>query len=875
MSSTSARKIPRLRPSSVPVGRRFSAARRACQPGRHMGAIGYHHGYRQVVSLRDIQGWPPTVYFVQIGFMPEASPRITQLARELREGKVDHVDELVPLLYSELRRLAASYLRRERPGHTLQPTALVNEAYLRLVDQKEASWDGRVHFIGIAARVMRQVLVDHARRRGAQRRGGAQPDGHLRSSASARRGTARVRRSDRRGNRRSARHFSRHCEARLGRSQGLVDAGITQAMTSERWSQIKTIFTEALERPPEQRDLFLATACGDDHELRSEVESLLAVHDPSETLTPTPAVQSATGSVDRRIGPYTLIREIGRGGMAVVYLASRSDEQFRKLVAIKVVHVFGSAEVIQRFRNERQALAVLDHPHIVKLLDGGTTPEGLPYLVMDYVEGTPIDDYANVHHQTIEERLNLFLSVCAAVHYAHQNLIVHRDLKPANILVTADGTVKLFDFGIAKLLNPDLYQESVVTRTALHPMTPEYASPEQVRGEHITVAADIYSLGVILYELLTGRLPYEFDHSSMAEWERVVCTQDPEPPSAAAARASTEVCLARGEVSPERLSRRLKGDLDNVILMALRKEPQRRYSSVEKFAQDIRCHLANLPISARRPTLGYRAGKFVRRHRVGVAAGAAVTISLAGALAISTHEALVARRERAIAEERFNDLHQLADSFLLEFDRAIRTLPGSTPARKLIVEKALIYLNRLAAEAGMNVSLERDLARAYLRIGDIQGNPIVPNLGDLRGWQQSAEKSRQIAERLIKQQPGNAENIRLLADADYDIAQAQLFSGTPIDAVNNLSRSIALLQPLVSKNPANLDDQLALVARYETMGDAHGHASVANLGQPDKSLEYYAKALAILRSAANAHPGNMELLRRMAIQQSKKIGRAH
>ncbi len=639
-------------------------------------------------------------------------------------------------------------------------------------------------------------------------------------------------------------------------------------MTAERWAQLKTVFTAALERPPGERARFLQQTCGDDAELLQEVQSLLESHDSTQTMRE-PAAGPSAALEGRRIGAYQLLRQIGRGGMATVYLAARSDEQFNKRVAVKIVNVFGSEELVRRFRNERQTLAALDHPNIVKLLDGGTTAEGLPYLVMDYVEGAPIDDYADARRLTIHERLTLFLTVCAAVHYAHRNLVVHRDLKPANILVTSGGAVKLLDFGIAKLLNPELQPETVVTRAAARPMTPEYASPEQVRGEHVTVAADVYSLGVILYDLLAGRLPLKFERESPLEWERVVCEQDPLPPSAAAAEAGAEICAARGEVNAERLSRRLAGDLDNIVLMALRKEPQRRYASVDHFAEDIRRFLANLPVAARRATFGYRARKFIRRHAAAVAVASAVTVSLIGAAAISMYEARVASRERAAAERRFNDLHQLADSFLFEFDRAIRTLPGSTPARKLVVEKALEYLNRLSAETGADPSLERDLARAYLRVGDIQGNPVGPNLGDLRGWQKSAEKSREIAERLVKQQPGNADDIRVLADADYDIAQAQLFSGKPKDAVANLNQAIALLEPLAERNAGNLDQQLALSACYETLGDASGHASVANLGQPGQALENYRKAVAILQRARGAHPGDMEPLRRLAIEESK------
>lgn len=273
-------------------------------------------------------------------------------------------------------------------------------------------------------------------------------------------------------------------------------------MDPDRWQRVKTIFSDAAERPPAERRRFLEDACGGDRDLMEEVESLLrydGVSTASGVNDLPPAGDGGAGLEGRRLGPYQLLREIGRGGMASVYLAIRADDQYHKQVAIKLVNdVADSEEVVRRFRNERQTLAVLDHPNIVKLLDGGATSDGLLYLVMDYVEGVPISDYCDARRLSIDERLALFRTVCAAVHYAHQNLVVHRDLKPGNILVNSNGTPKLLDFGIAKLLNPELLGEGGVTRAAFQPMTPEYASPEQVRGEPVTTETDVYSLGVIL-----------------------------------------------------------------------------------------------------------------------------------------------------------------------------------------------------------------------------------------------------------------------------------------------------------------------------------------------------------------------------------------
>ena len=354
----------------------------------------------------------------------------------------------------------------------------------------------------------------------------------------------------------------------------------------------------------------------------------------------------------RRIGPYQTLREIGRGGMGVVWLATRADDAYQKQVAIKLVWPGPeSGEVLRRFRQERQILANLEHPNIARMLDGGTTEEGWPYVVMEYIEGQSITHYCTAHQLSLNERLQLFRTVCDAVQYAHQNLVVHRDLKPGNILVTEGGTVKLLDFGIAKLLNPDLSpDDSAATRTGLHLMTPEYASPEQVRGEAITTASDVYSLGVVLYELLTGQRPYQFKNHSLPEIERVICEQEPTAPSRSQkSEGGTLKSEEKADVVflPSSALRVppsfLRGDLDNIVLMALRKEARQRYGSVAQLSEDLRRYLAGEAVLARKDTLGYRAGKFVRRHRIGVVTAALIFITLLGGIVTTSWQASVAR----------------------------------------------------------------------------------------------------------------------------------------------------------------------------------------------------------------------------------------
>ena len=477
-------------------------------------------------------------------------------------------------------------------------------------------------------------------------------------------------------------------------------------MQTERWQRLDEIFQSALDCDPQSRAAWLDTACGKDGELRCEVDSLLAAHEhgefdftqPAAFLDALKVLEQRTARVleGQRVGPYRVVRELGRGGMSRVYLAARADQAFEKQVAIKVVERgLDSADVTQRFQSERQILARLDHPNITRILDGGTTEDGLPYLVMDYVEGDPIDQYCDARALDVAARLKLFQGVCVAVHYAHQNLIIHRDIKPGNVLVTRAGVPRLLDFGIAKLVATEV-QPSESTRTVLRRLTPEYASPEQVRGEALTTSSDVYSLGVLLYRLLTGQSPYRTQAASASALERAVCEDQPERPSVAVARAAR---APPGEGTPERLRRRLQGDLDNVVLMALRKEPQRRYASVEQLAEDVGRHLANEPVIARADTAAYRAAKFMRRHVTGVAATAGMILLLVAGVVGTSWQARVARAERARAQQQFNDVRKLATSFLFEFNSSIQSLPGATPARRLLIQRALEYLRKLAQQS--------------------------------------------------------------------------------------------------------------------------------------------------------------------------------
>jgi non-specific serine/threonine protein kinase/serine/threonine-protein kinase len=549
-------------------------------------------------------------------------------------------------------------------------------------------------------------------------------------------------------------------------------------MDADRQQRVRAVFDEVVAEATEAgRQARLEALAAADPEVLGAVARLLAAHDAAGSFLeggPGAAALDDPGPdvLGRRNGPNEVVREIGRGGMGTVFLAVRADDQYRKEVAIKVVRAaIDRDRLVARFARERQILATLDHPGIARLIDAGTTATGLPYLVMDYVDGTPIDEHCERRQLGVEARVALFRRVCDAVHYAHGHLVVHRDLKPRNILVTADGTPRLLDFGIAKLLGPETgaADGATLTEIGLRVMTPEYASPEQARGEPPTTATDVYSLGVILFQLLTGQRPYRWTTTRLDEIVKTIC-------DAPVPRPST--------VASEAVARLLRGDLDAIVLTALRKEPERRYGSVSQLSEDLRLHLAGHPVAARTDAWSYRVGKFTRRHRTGVAAAALAVISLVTGLGVAVWQARVAREERRLAdaqraraERRFADVRRLANSFLFRFHDAIAPLPGSTPARKLVVTTALEYLDGLAAESAGDPTLQEELAAAYDRVGDVQGSPTGANLGDVAGALASYRKAEQIRKAMVAHAPGDAQARERLGASAVKIADALIGRG--------------------------------------------------------------------------------------------------
>ncbi|MBI3478011.1 MAG: serine/threonine protein kinase [Acidobacteria bacterium] len=643
-------------------------------------------------------------------------------------------------------------------------------------------------------------------------------------------------------------------------------------MNPERWERVKQLAGEAMTLEVRERESFVDRLCQGDSELQREVRSLLSFHDQAGTdFLNGPAVELEQGTSatparghPQRIGPYEITEEIGRGGMGEVYRAVRADGQYTKDVAIKLVQG-GSSVLLERFRNERQILASLEHSNIARLLDGGTTETGVPYLVMELVEGTRIDEYCEQHSLSVNERLQLFLQVCDAVQFAHQRLIIHRDLKPGNILVTADGVPKLLDFGIAKILEvePDgSLGDSTLTLFRL--LTPQYASPEQVRGESITTASDVYSLGVVLYELLTGQSPYPKTSGAPHDAARAACEYEPLKLSTVVrsgknlTRTSHDASV-KDAVAPDRLGKLLRGDLDNIVLKALRKEPQRRYASVEQFAADIRRNLAHLPITARKDTAGYRASKFVARHKAGVAAAAVVALILVIGLVITI-------REARIAERRFNDVRSLANSLIFDVHDSIKDLPGSTPARKIIIDRALQYLNVLAQESAGDLGLQRELAAAFERVGSVQGDYLENNLGDSKGTLASYDKALEIRKQ-IDAKSDDWQDRLALATGYRLVAHQQWATGNRSGSRENIDRAIAISEVLGTAQPNNSK------VLYELSFDHEVSGTIAHLGEREdqKAIEDYRRALAVEEMVLTIQPDDVQTLHGYAVD-SRYIG---
>ncbi len=557
------------------------------------------------------------------------------------------------------------------------------------------------------------------------------------------------------------------------------------------------------------------------------------------------------------LGPYRIVQLIAEGGMGAVYQAVRVDDLYRKVVAVKVIRrgAFGEF-ALRRFDTERQILAHLDHPNIAKLLDGGATPDGRPFFVMDFIAGTPIDEYCDGHRLNLRERLDFFLTVCSAVHYAHQNLVIHRDLKPQNILVTEEGGLKLLDFGIAKLLDPDALGAETPTVNTVQAMTPENAIPEKLHGLPVTTASDVYSLGVLLYRLLTGHRPYAAESRSIEElWEHIH-NRAPRRPSTVVRTADGAVtpelvCSARS-TKPERLERQLSGDLDNVLMMALRKEPERRYCSVEQFANDLRRHVQGHPVAARPDTIRYRTSKFIQRHRGGVLAAVLVLGTLIAGIVTTSWQWHVANRERQRAEQRFQDVRGLANSVLFELHDAIVALPGSTQARELLVKRAQRYLDSLASESVGDDSLQHERAMAYERVGDVLGLPVQPNLGKSAEALASYQKALEIEKLLVERDLPNMGLLqREMARINNRICRVEQNTGRFQESLNNCREAERIQAEQLRLRPGDVELRGDLASTYQNMAGAY-----SALGDFAHSEEQRSRVLSEFQALHRMQPEN-------------------
>ncbi|HTZ57821.1 MAG TPA: protein kinase [Acidobacteriaceae bacterium] len=603
-------------------------------------------------------------------------------------------------------------------------------------------------------------------------------------------------------------------------------------MTTDRWTQIEEIFQGALERPPTDRKQYLEAACGGDQELRAEIDSLLKSDEDAESVLSSLvannldslAQDSGLSESGRLVGPYRLVRELDSGGMGAVYLAVRSDDQYFQIVAIKMVRKgMESPELMQRFRRERQILATLTHPNIGAILDGGETEDGRPFLVMEYVEGQPITLASESRGLTIRERVELFCSVCSAVQFAHQKLVIHRDIKPSNVLVTPDGVIKLIDFGISKPVTDDyLTGDPTVTATGQRLMTPDYASPEQVVGQPLTTSTDIYSLGVLLFELLTASRPYTLHDLSPAAAERLLLKGAIRKPSSV-------------ETLSKRIRAELKGDLDRIVLMALEQDPSRRYVSAQHLEEDLRRYLQGRPVLARKSTAIYRTSKYVQRHKTAVAMVCVTVVVLMSAVLVDV------RRSRR-ADRQVKQVAALADSAISDVTEKLLASPASVDTQAALFHSVLRHLDQLRQSSGNDPRLLLELSKAYERVGDLEGSPFVANLGNSGTAITSYLQSLRTANEAHARMPGN-DSTRAVIEADQRLGGLEAFLGNVKEAQGYYAKSRFLAEGFWQQDSGDPVRQRLLAMSYGGIGDVQ----LSSL-RPDKALESYRKAFQIFGS---------------------------
>jgi serine/threonine protein kinase len=610
-------------------------------------------------------------------------------------------------------------------------------------------------------------------------------------------------------------------------------------LTAEQLAEAAAIFDEIADLPAAARAAALDARCGDRIELRRELESLLGAHERTGAFMRMPERDGLL------IGAWRLLERIGSGGMGDVYLAERADGAYAGRAAVKMMRTQLRDEgLARRFRTERQILASLQHPGIVTLLDGGTTPDGHPYIVMEHVAGTPIGDYCAAQQLPLDARLALMRRVCEAVQYAHQRGIVHRDLKPANILVTADGTPKILDFGVAKLVEDT--DEVHATKTGiLGPLTPNYASPEQLRGLPVTTACDVYSLGVLLYEVLGGARPYDTKGLTLDAVLTAVVETQPMRPSQIA-----------GDGPPLPYPRaRLRGDLDAIVLKALRKEPEERYGSAGALADDLGRVLRSEPVLAREPSAGYLLRRLASRHRAATMIAAAACVAVLTALGVAVWQRQVAVAAQRRAETRFREVRQLSNALIFRLHDSVAKLPGSTPVRRQIVTEALGYLERLAAEARNDTALSLELAGAYRQIASILGDPSFPNLGDPQGALVQGNRSLELLRPIVAAKNPPAPAYSALVDTCTLVRRLHA-------AIGDRDKALAMAEEAVRASQAAVDRGIPGGTRML----AAATYSLAGMVTPlEAKLPHWEKTARLYEALLAEQPGDRERQRNVAL----------
>ncbi|MBK7996195.1 MAG: serine/threonine protein kinase [Blastocatellia bacterium] len=659
-----------------------------------------------------------------------------------------------------------------------------------------------------------------------------------------------------------------------------------------RYNKLTEVFLAALDCSSAERPDFLSQVCANDTELLKEVELLIKNNSPAKaflekpiakldlaTLTESPEKKEAKEAkklkdfIGQKVDKYIIKSKIGEGGMGVVFEAIRSDAPDSKSVAIKILST-NILTIQERFNMEYQIMANLEHPFIARLLDNGKTNDNLPYLVMELVDGQAIDQYCQNQKLNVIERLKLFLKVCEAVEYAHLHLVVHRDLKPSNILVTSNATPKLLDFGIAKIIKHNDINVDV-TKTGSRLMTPAYASPEQILGKPTTVSVDIYALGILLYKLLTNNLPYQIKDNSFKAIEKVICEQIPLKPSIAVTENKK---LSKKE--EQQLVKTLMGDLDNILLMALRKESERRYKSVSEFAQDIQRYLNGFPVIARKDTFKYRASKFIGRNFRYLVTSILIIFLIFAGITTTLWQAKKAQQEKIKAEaqgqllkaqselasQRAKDIRSLSNALMFKYNDELEKLPGATALRQQMISEALNYLDGLNSLQNTDLELQRELALAYQRVGDIQGRPFRINLGNTSAALISYQKSLKIFEDLAQIAPNNPQLEIDLSNSLERVGEALDRTGDINMAMKYFQKALAIREKIVRKNIGNLEYLYSLASCYTKIGD-----NLATRGDFVNAMVLYCKTLSIRTNLVKQEPDNQKYHRGLATIHARFI----